>query len=75
MPGAGLAEVLGTGAGLVVRLLQDVDQLGRPGAGSLSSEGATNLFLPPIFICSPGMKKGPPSNLTMTPEIIILDPV
>ena len=63
----------GTGAGLVVRLLQNVDQLGRPRAGSLRE--ATNLFLPPIFICSPGMKKGPPSNLTMTPEIIILDPV
>ena len=54
MPGAGLAEVLGTGAGLVVRLLQDVDQLGRPGAGSL--RWVTNLFLPPIFICSPEMK-------------------
>ena len=49
MPGAGLAEVLGTGAGLVVRLLQDVDQLGCPGAGSLRG-GNKSVFASDLYL-------------------------
>ena len=51
VPCACLAEVLGTGAGLVVRLLQDVDQLGCPGAaaGSLSG-GNKSVFASDLYL-------------------------